>query len=165
MPFIQPFHISNFYMLLALYSGPSVTQKNMMVWGLIQEKRKAETWCLFRLKDNVFTSVQHLPSRIQLSNAINCAKLSFWGLKSPKLLYASEWRVSDNIIWLNKAEGKGCWFCHLKTFFATVLLRSCNTSVCCNKDLISDSSIFFVCLENTHSKYHSEYKLLKNTHS
>lgn len=29
--------MSHFYTLLALFAGPSVIEKNMMIWGLIQE--------------------------------------------------------------------------------------------------------------------------------
>lgn len=72
MPFIQPFHISHFYMLLVLYAGLSVTDKNMV--GLALDTRK-ETGQVFRFKDNVATDVQYLSSKI--SDVINCAKFSF----------------------------------------------------------------------------------------
>lgn len=51
-----------------------------------------------------------------MSDAINCAQLSFRGLKSPKLLCASECKVSDKIILLNKAKGKVAGFGILKIF-------------------------------------------------
>lgn len=59
-------------MLLVLYAGPSVTDKNMV--GLELDTRK-ETGQVFRFKENVATGVQYLSSEI--SDVINCAKFSF----------------------------------------------------------------------------------------
>lgn len=74
VPFTQPFHVSHFYMLLLLYAGPSVTDKNVM--GLEFDTRK-KTGQVFRFKDNVATGVQYLSSEIQLSDVTNYAKFSF----------------------------------------------------------------------------------------
>lgn len=133
VPFTQPFHISHFYMLLLLYAGPSVTDKNVM--GLEFDTRK-KTGQVFRFKDNVATGVQYLSSEIQLSDVTNYAKFSFWRLKSQKLVCLRVKSFRYCIILLNKAKGKGCWAWHLKNILAAVALGSCGTFMCCNKDSI-----------------------------
>lgn len=108
-----------------------VTDKNMVDLELDTSK---ETGQVFRFKDNVTTGVQYLSSEI--SDVTNCAEFSFGRLKARKLVCLRVNKISDTIILLNKAKGKGCWVWHLKNIFAAVSLGSCGTFLCCNKDSI-----------------------------
>lgn len=152
VPFTQPFHISHFYMLLVLYAGLSVTDKNTM--GLEFDTRKRRDKFLgLRIMEPQVSSICLLKFNFQMSLTVLNSHSEGWSLKS---LCASVWKVSDTVLfcWTRLRE-KVAGFGILKTFLQLLLWGAVVPSCVATRAQYSvhfNSRRGFGCLVKIHSK-------------